>query len=58
MNNNENVGILFADATDESGMPIPVKCQWFRVKNDRLYQIPDISSNVYQLSSEDVNCTI
>ena len=37
MNNNENVGILFADATDESGMPIPVKCQWFRVKNDRLY---------------------
>ena len=47
MNNNGNVGILFADATDESGMPIPVKCQWFRVKNDRLYQIPDISSNVY-----------
>ena len=37
---------------------MPIRCKWFRIKNDRLYQIPDINSNVYQVSAEDVNCTI
>ena len=39
-------------------MPIPAKCTWFRMKNDRSYQIPEISSNVYQLSAEDIGCLI
>ena len=35
-----------------------MKCQWFRVKNERAYQIDEISSNVYQLSAEDIGCCI
>ena len=35
-----------------------IKCDWFRVRGDRLYRIPQISSNVYQLSAEDVGCQI
>ena len=39
-------------------MPLPVRCKWFRVKEDRAYQIENIYSNVYQLSAEDIGCSI
>ena len=52
------VGILFADAKSSDGIPVAIKCEWFRVRGDRLYPIPQISSNVYQVSAEDVGCQI
>lgn len=40
-------------------MPIPIQCKWFRIKNnERTYQISEISSNVYQLSAEDIGCKV
>jgi len=39
-------------------VPIPIKCEWFRVKNERAYKIEEINSNVYQLSAEDIGCLI
>ena len=53
-----DVGILFADAKNGDGIPLAIKCEWLRVKGDRPYKIPQISSNVYQLSAEDVGCQI
>lgn len=52
------IGIIYAEAEGEPGMPMPIKCAWFRIKNERTYQIPEISSNVYQLSAEDIECKI
>ena len=52
------IGILFADAKSGDGIPVAIKCQWFRVRGDRPYPIPKITSNVYQLSAEDVGCSI
>lgn len=50
---------MYANAEDRmNGLPIPIKCNWFRIKNERTYQIPEISSNVYQLSAEDIGCKI
>ena len=51
-------GILYADAKNSDGIPLAIKCEWFRVRGDRTYPIPQISSNVYQLSAEDVGCQI
>ncbi|CDW77286.1 UNKNOWN [Stylonychia lemnae] len=50
--------IVYANAEGSPGLPIPIKCSWFRIKNERTYQIPEISSNVYQLSAEDIGCKI
>ena len=33
-------------------------CKWYRIKNERTYEIPEINSNVYQLSAEDIACRI
>lgn len=41
------LGILYADAKNNDGIPLAIKCEWFRVKGDRPYKIPQISSNVY-----------
>ena len=56
---------MYAEATLEAldrktsfGVPIPVRCQWFRVKQQRTYHIDSVSSNVYQLTAEDVGCVI
>ena len=49
-------GILYADAKNNDGIPLAIKCEWFRVKGDRPYKIKQINSNVYQLSAEDVGC--
>lgn len=54
--------ILYADAestTSTQRLPIPIRCKWFRIKNgDRSYAISEVSSNVYQLSAEDIGCKI
>ena len=55
---NQIIGILYAEAEGSKGLPIPVKCKWFRFKNERAYQIEEINSNVYQLSAEDIGCVI
>ena len=57
---NGRVSMLYADANsgNENGMPLPVRCKWFRVKAQRTYQIPEISSNVYQINAEDIGCII
>lgn len=50
--------VLYAEATCENGLPIPIVCKWFRVKGNRTYQIEEISSNIYQLNAEDIGCMI
>lgn len=52
------IGILYAEGEGNSHLPIPMKCKWFRLKNERVYQIEEISGNVYQLSAEDIGCKI
>ena len=52
------IGILYAKAEGTSGFPIPIVCKWYRVKNERTYEIPKINTNVYQLSAEDIACKI
>ena len=42
----------------ETTLPIAIKCKWFRVKGPRSYHIEEISGNVYQISAEDISCTI
>jgi hypothetical protein len=49
---------LFAEATNKDEIPLPISCQWSRIKGERLYQIPEIHSNVYQLSAEDIGCVV
>jgi hypothetical protein len=40
-------------------MPLAVRCKWYRIKNEeRKYHLEAISSNVYQLSAEDIGCKI
>ena len=35
--NCKNIGILYAEAEGNKGIPLPVKCKWYRVKNERSY---------------------
>ncbi len=50
--------ILYAKAETGTGFPIPVRCRWLRIMNERTYEIPEINTNVYQLSAEDIGCKI
>jgi hypothetical protein len=50
--------VLYAEATGENSLPIPIVCKWFRVRGNRTYQIDEISSNIYQLNAEDIGCMI
>ena len=52
--------ILNAEAEEPNnpGFKVPIKCTWFRTKGETSYQIPGISSNVYQLSAKDLGCMI
>jgi hypothetical protein len=52
------LGILYAKAEGSPGYPIPINCKWFRIKNERAYEISEINTNVYQLSAEDIACKI
>lgn len=50
---------LVATAKDyETGFAIPVKCRWFRIKDEKSYNLNAITGTVYQLSAEDVACKI
>jgi len=54
-------GILVATATSKDGakgLPVPLKCRWFRRVGQSLVEIPDISSNMYQVSADDIGTTI
>ena len=39
-------------------MQVPLKCTWYRVKDNRTYAIEEISSNTYQPNAEDIGCYI
>ena len=49
---------MYAKAEGNPGIPIPIKCRWLRIKNERTYEIPEINTNAYQLSAEDIGCKI
>lgn len=55
-----NASILNAEAEEPEnpGFKVPIKCSWFRQKNGICQKIPEISSNVYQLSAKDLGCVI
>lgn len=36
------------------GEPVPVKCQWFNIKNDQLIEIENVTGGFYQPCVEDV----
>mmetsp|Transcript_51692 Transcript_51692/g.82141 ORF Transcript_51692/g.82141 Transcript_51692/m.82141 type:complete len:679 (-) Transcript_51692:65-2101(-) len=52
-------GVLVASAeTVPGGMPVPLRCKWKRKINDMLVDIPGVSSNMYQISADDVGTHI
>ena len=52
--------ILNAEAEEphNPGIKVPLKCTWYRLQGQRSEKIPEISSNVYQLSAKDLGCKI
>jgi hypothetical protein len=52
--------LLLAEAEEpnNSGFPVPIKCTWLRITDDKETLISDISSNVYQLSARDLGSVI
>lgn len=52
-------GVLHASATKEDGdLPIPLKCRWSRKVGDLVVDIPGVTSNMYQISADDVGTEI
>eukprot|EP00746_Dinoflagellata_sp_MGD_P007702 gnl/MRDRNA2_/MRDRNA2_115301_c0_seq1.p1 gnl/MRDRNA2_/MRDRNA2_115301_c0~~gnl/MRDRNA2_/MRDRNA2_115301_c0_seq1.p1 ORF type:complete len:651 (-),score=156.24 gnl/MRDRNA2_/MRDRNA2_115301_c0_seq1:23-1975(-) len=53
-------GILVASATSRpvDGIPVPLKCKWKRRVGDIFVEIPGISSNMYQISADDIGTDI
>lgn len=53
-------GILVASATakDGKGIHVPLKCTWYRSVGNALVEIPNISSNMYQISADDIGTNI
>ena len=47
-----------AEEPNNLGFKVPIKCTWYRSKGSTTYEIPEISSNVYQLSAKDLGCNI
>ena len=37
---------------------IPLRCEWTRIKQDRAYILEGVTGNAYQLSADDIGCTI
>lgn len=51
--------VLVASAENEpGGMPVPLKCRWKRRVGDLAVEIPRVSSNMYQISADDVGTSI
>mmetsp|Transcript_120904 Transcript_120904/g.341923 ORF Transcript_120904/g.341923 Transcript_120904/m.341923 type:complete len:662 (-) Transcript_120904:159-2144(-) len=52
-------GVLVASAvTYSSGMPVPLRCRWHRRVGNRPVEIPGVTSNMYQISADDVGTHI
>lgn len=53
-------GILVASAASRpvDGMPVPLKCKWKRRVGEIFVEIPGISSNMYQISADDIGTDI
>jgi hypothetical protein len=50
---------LNAEAEEHNNpFKVPIKCKWYRTKGSTTYELPEISSNVYQLSAKDLGCNI
>ena len=52
------IGVLYAEAKSSDGIPLSLKCEWFRVRGDKHSRIPLVASNIYTLSAEDLGCQI
>mmetsp|Transcript_34962 Transcript_34962/g.62990 ORF Transcript_34962/g.62990 Transcript_34962/m.62990 type:complete len:662 (+) Transcript_34962:86-2071(+) len=53
-------GVLVASAesTPSGGLPVPLKCRWKRRVGDLPMEIPGVTSNMYQISADDVGTDI
>jgi len=52
-------GVLVASAErTPGGMPVPLKCRWKRKVGDLPVEIPGVTSNMYQISADDVGTVI
>lgn len=52
-------GVLVASALSRvGGMPLPLKCRWKRRVGELWVEIPGITSNMYQISADDVGTEI
>jgi len=52
-------GVLVASAeVTPGGMPVPLKCRWKRRVGDLPVEIPGVTSNMYQISADDVGTDI
>ena len=47
-----------AEEPNNPGFKLPIKCTWYRTHGKRSYKVPDITSNVYQISAIDLGCII
>lgn len=52
-------GVLVASAeSSQGGLPVPLKCKWRRRVGDLPVEIPGVTSNMYQISADDVGTDI
>mmetsp|Transcript_14345 Transcript_14345/g.25223 ORF Transcript_14345/g.25223 Transcript_14345/m.25223 type:complete len:661 (-) Transcript_14345:73-2055(-) len=52
-------GVLVASAENApGGLPVPLKCKWRRRVGDMRVEIPSVTSNMYQISADDVGTDI
>lgn len=52
-------GVLHASAEKEhGGLPVALKCRWSRRVGDLIVDIPGVTSNMYQISADDVGTEI
>jgi len=52
-------GVLVASAeTFQGGLPVPLRCKWKRKVGDLPVDIPGVTSNMYQISADDVGTDI
>lgn len=52
-------GVLVASAHQRAGgLPLPLRCRWKRRVGDLLVEIPGVTSNMYQISADDVGTEI
>jgi hypothetical protein len=52
-------GVLVASAENmPGGLPLPLRCTWKRKIGEMLVEIPSVTSNMYQISADDVGTDI